>query len=187
MTKHHAFAQSQPVRFDGAFPAQFGREFFGWAGGGENLRARGGDSMLLHEVLGKGFRGLKLGGPAVWPPNAQAVLLKEVHNAQGQRIVRPNDREINSMFLGQRKQGRQVFRRDIGALDWRSVARQALGSDAGVARRAPQACGTRRLSQLPHQRVFASARPNDQDFHDGGLKQEEQALARLSFSKSSVI
>jgi hypothetical protein len=42
----------------------------------------------------------------------------------------------------------------------------------------------RRLRQLPHQRVFAPARTDDQYIHVGGLKQEAEPLARRSFRKT---
>jgi hypothetical protein len=91
------------------------------------------------------------------------------------------------MIFGQRQQSRQIFRRDSGALDGRMIDSKSFGGNARVARHAIKAGDPRRLRQLPSQRVFTSARPNNQYFHNGGFKQEERVLASLSFSTSVSI
>jgi len=124
-----------------------------------------------------------LGGLAVWPPDAQALSLKEVHDAQSQRMVRPDHRKIDLEVFRQGEQAGQVFRRDGGAPHRGPVGGQLLGGDAGVARRAPKARHARGLRQFPHQRVLAPAGTNDQDSHGGEFKQEEGTLASMCFTK----
>ena len=93
------------------------------------------------------------------------MFLKQIRDAQCQRIVRPDDSEFDFLFLREREEFRQIIRAEIDASDNGIVFREPFLRDAGVARRAPHLRGVRRLREFPDQRVFASARTDDKDFH----------------------
>ena len=131
----------------------------------ETSRPRRRDAVFLHELLRENFGRLELRRLLVRPPDAQAVFLEQIHDAQRQRIVRPDDGEVGFLFLREREQLRQIFRADVDAFDRRAVFREAFLRDAGVARRAPHLRDVRRLRQFPDQRVLASARTDDENFH----------------------
>ena len=133
----HAFAERQAVGFDGATSAQRGGEARGGGEIGEGARARGRDAVLLHEPLREDLRGFELSGLLVRAPDAPAVLLPQIHDAQRQRIVRPDDREVGALLLREGTEPGQILRAEVDALDGRAVFRQAFPGDAGIARRAP--------------------------------------------------
>ena len=93
------------------------------------------------------------------------MFLEQIHDAQRERIVRADDGEINFLFLREGEQLGQIFRADVDAFDQCAVFGEPFLRDAGVARRAPHLRGVRRLRQFPDQRVFASARTDDEEFH----------------------
>ena len=160
----NAFAERQAVGLHRAFAAQRRRKFLGrhrLAGKRPGTRSR--DAVFLHELLGENLGRLELRGLLVRPPDAQAVFLEQIHDAQRQRIVRADDREFDFLFLREREQLRQIFRADVHAFDRRAVFGEAFLRDAGVARRAPHLRDVRRLRQFPDQRVFAPARTDDEN------------------------
>ena len=112
--------------------------------------------------------------------------LKQIHDAERQRIVRPDDGKADLLVFGKGEQSRQIFRLNVDALDGRTVAGRTLPGDARVARRAPQFRDARRLREFPNQRVFAPAGANDQNFHRSGLKQEAAALASFLGEAASL-
>jgi hypothetical protein len=94
--------------------------------------------------------------------------LKQIHDAQRERIVRPDDGEFDFLFLREREQPGK----SSALMLTHSTARhfwRAFLCDAGVAGRAPHLRDVRRLRQFPNQRVFASARTDDQNFHTGTI------------------
>ena len=117
------------------------------------------------KMLREDFGGLELGGFLVRPPDAQAVLPEQIHDAQRQRIVRPDDGEVGAVLPGEGAQAGQVFGAELDALDRRAVLCEAFLRDAGIAGRAPQSGDVRRLRQLPDQRVLAAAGADNQDLH----------------------
>ena len=108
-------------------------------------------------------------GFLVHAPDAQTVFLEQIHDAQRERIVRPDDGEFDFLFPRECEQLRQILRADVDAFD-RVAQPFAPGEpahflrDAGVARRAPHLRDMRRLREFPHERVFASARTDDAEF-----------------------
>ncbi len=116
-----AFAERQTVGFDGATSAERGGEARSGGGIGEGAGAGGRDAVFLHEPLGEDLGGFELGGLLVRAPDAQAVLLPEVHDAERQGIVRPDDGEVGAVFLGEGAQAGQVLRAEVDALDGGAV------------------------------------------------------------------
>ena len=94
-----------------------------------------------------------------------AVLPEQIHDAQGQRVVRPDDRKVGPVLPGKGAQGGQVFGAQAHALDGPVVGGQALAGDACVAGGAPHPRDTGGLRQLPDQRMFATARTYDENLH----------------------
>ena len=107
----HAFAQRQAVGFDRATAAERGRESRGRGGIGERAGPRGGNAVLLHEPLGEDFGGLELRRLLVRAPDAQPCLLQQIHDAQRQRIVRPDDGEVGPVRLRKGREARAGPRR----------------------------------------------------------------------------
>ena len=167
-TNQNAFAERQTIGFHRAFAIQRSREFLCQSRGGKRSSACGRDAVFLHEILGENFGRLELRGFLVRSPDPPAVFLEQIHDAQRQRIVRPDDGEFDFLFLRKGEQLRQIPGAKVHALDERGIFCQPFLCDAGVARRAPQLCDVRRLRQFPHQRVFASARADDKNFHCRG-------------------
>jgi hypothetical protein len=86
---------------------------------------------------------------------------EQVHDPHCQRVVRPNYREINIFFPGQRHQTPQILGGNRHALDQTASPLDSFLPDPGIARRAPKPGHVRRLGQFPHQRMFPTARPDD--------------------------
>ena len=116
-----AFAQGEAVGFDGAAPAQGGGEARGGGRIGEGAGARGGDAIFLHELLGEDLGGLEPGGLLVRAPDAQAILLEQIHDAQGEGVVGADDGEVGALFLGEGEQAGEVFGAEGDAFDGRAV------------------------------------------------------------------
>ena len=160
-----AFAERQAIGLNGATAAKGGGETRSRGEIGEGAGARGGEAVLLHEPLRECFGGLEPGGFLVWAPDAQTVFVEQVHDAQGQGVVRPDDGEVGAVFPGKGLKGGQVFRAKADALDEGAVLCEAFLCDARVAGGAPEAGDVGGLRQLPNQGVLAAARANDQNLH----------------------
>ena len=111
---------------------------------------------------------------AFWfgPQMRRPSLLEQVHDAQRQGVVRPDDGEVDAVLPGEGQEGGQVFGAKLDALDRGAVLCQAFLGDASIAGRAPEAGDVGRLRQLPNQGVFAAARANDQNLHRRRFNQE---------------
>ena len=118
--------------------------------------------MALHEALRENFRGFELRGFLVRSPNAQAVLFEQIDDAEGQRIVGANDREVRAHLAREGEQPGQVLGGDVDAFDRLAGFCDALVGDAGIPRRAPHLRDARRLRQLPDERMLPPARTYDQ-------------------------
>ena len=115
----NAFAERQAVGLHGAFAVQRCRQM-PWPPTSPAVKRPGRgrrDAVFLHEVLGENLGRLELRGLLVRPPDAQAVFLEQIHDAQRERIVRPDDGEIDFLFLREREQLGQILRADVHALD----------------------------------------------------------------------
>jgi len=118
--------------------------------------------MSFHELLGKNLGGFESRRLAIGSPDAQTLLLEEIDNPKGQRIVWPDHGEIDLLFAGEAGQFGQVLRADIYTLDFSTGARrQRFLGDSRIARRAPHFFDVLRLRELPCQRMLAATRSND--------------------------
>ena len=80
-----------------------------------------------------------------------------VGDAGYERRLRPDDDEVGAERAGEREQALAVLRpHGVAAAD---------GRDTGIAGRRVQLVETRRLGQLPRERVLASAGADQQHFH----------------------
>jgi len=86
------------------------------------------------------------------------VALELVCDAQRQRQLGSDDRQVDAFVTPEAHEGGDVVYRQRYEL-------RHLGN-AGVAGRAKDALHTRRLADLPRQRMFASAATDDEDVHD---------------------
>ena len=119
---------------------------------------RRGNPLPHHQVLGKRFTGFDLRGVSGGTEYFQFVPAKQIRNTQRQRRFRSDDREIDGFFLSERFQTGQVGCRERHA--------GGVPTDACVAGSTIESGHPRTLRQFPHQRVFASATANDQNFHE---------------------
>ena len=118
-------------------------------GGGADGVVGGGDVVALQEALGKALAGLEHGGGAGGPKDAQAALLKGVHDAQRERQLRADDGQAGLLGLGQADHGVEVFQIDgnaAGDLGHAAIAGRANHlSDARAALRRPRPAHVRGL------------------------------------------
>ena len=87
-----------------------------------------GDGRLPHQLLGEELAPLELGGFLARPEDPQALALKDVDDPLGQRLFRADNRQADSLALGELEQAPVIARLD------RHVLRVERRS--GVARRA---------------------------------------------------
>ncbi len=155
---HHALAQRQAVGLDhhrkrrGLHILQRG------LGVVEHLVGRGGDVILLHQVLGEHLAGLDAGGPGVRPEARDAQRVQPVHAPQRQRVVRGHHGEVSRVGL-------RVF---DDALDIRGpdVHAGRVLRDARVAGQRHDFGDLRVLPELFDDGVLAPAAADDQYPHD---------------------
>jgi hypothetical protein len=88
-------------------------------------------------MLRENFGRFKLCRLLVRPPNPQAVFLEQIHNAERERIVRPDDGEFDFLLLREREQFRQIICADVDALDGFLRFLRSLLFNSRIARRAP--------------------------------------------------
>ena len=65
----------------------------------------------------KTFEDFELRRLLVHAPDLQAVLLKQIHDAKRQRVVRADDGEIHLLLLREREQLGQIFRANVDAFN----------------------------------------------------------------------
>ena len=98
----HALAQGQAVGLDDSRVLALGLDVLQSGGGvGKDLIPRGGDAVLLHQVLGEHLAGLNLGGGGVGAKAGDTRGLQEIHHAGGQGVVRGHKHQIHLLLLGQ--------------------------------------------------------------------------------------
>ena len=116
---------------------------------------RRGNAVALQEFLGKALAAFQLRGSLGGAERAPASAREFVHHAEHQRQFRPHDGEVGLNLVRERDHG-------VEALD---VDRDALRliRDAAVPGRAVDFRDPRRLPELPHQGVLASAAADDED------------------------
>ncbi len=106
-------------------------------------------------------------GFLVRAPDALAVFLKQIDDAEGERIIRADDGEFDFLFLREREELGQIFGGDINAFDRLPGLLKSLLLNSRVAGRAPHLRDVGRLREFPNERVLASAGTNDENFHKG--------------------
>ena len=110
----NAFAQREAVGFHYAF-AEAGGEFLRSSNVVKCPGSGGGNAVFLHESLGENLGRFELRRLLVHAPDSQAVLLEQIHDAERQRIVRPDDGKIHFLLLREGKQLGQILRTDVDA------------------------------------------------------------------------
>src|SRR5215203_5615869 len=109
MTNDHSLAQRKAIGLDDTTSGERSGEIFCVTWVGKCSRARRRDAVPLHEVLRENFRRLELRGLLVHAPNAEALRLKQIDDAECERIVRADDTEVRLFLLRERQQARQVL------------------------------------------------------------------------------
>jgi hypothetical protein len=147
---HHPFAGGQPVGLEHDRIAEAAAGGAGLGGVVHHRERRGGNAVPLHELLGEHLAALDLRRPLAGSEDRQPAAPELVGDAQGERQLRPHDRQIDPQVGG-----------EVGeAVDLLGRHRHQVGQprDAGIARRAVQISEQLALPQLPAQGVLARAR-----------------------------
>ena len=84
LADENAFAEREPVRLHCATAIERRGEVPGGGGIRKDFRASGGNAVALHEVLRINLRRFELCRLLGWSPDAQAVLLEQIHDAESQ-------------------------------------------------------------------------------------------------------
>ena len=123
----------------------------------EAFITRGRNVVGLAEVLGEPFGALQLSRGPAWPERLDAGSGEIVDDAGDQRRFRTDHDEIDRVGPAEIDHCGMVG----------NVQRDAFGfpCDPGIAGRAPQFCDQRGSRDLPRQRVFAAAGPEQEDVH----------------------
>src|SRR5437867_2904832 len=156
-----AFASSQPVRLEDDREAvlPFLEGGPGLPGGPADLEARGRDLVFFHELLREDLARLDFGGRLRGAENRQVALLEFVDDPEGERQLRPDDRQIDLDGRGEVRQfddGRGVDRDAVGDLRHPDVARGAI-----------QFLDERTASEFPAEGVLPGAISDDENLHFG--------------------
>src|SRR5579885_1250003 len=117
--------------------------------------------VTLHQVFCPAFAALDARRRLRRAKDAQATFLEDIHDASTQRVIWPNDGEVN-----------RVVGSPIGALDkihdaQRNILRKSGGPS--VARRAIERAQMRRAGNCPGQGMLAGARTNNKHAHGSFL------------------
>jgi hypothetical protein len=123
----------------------------------EDVELRGRHIGVAHQFLGEHLARLDLGRRLRGPEDAQALFLKGIDDAVGQRRLGADDGQAYALLFGETDEHVGVVLVD------RHV--DAVGGGAGIAGRAKRLLDARRLRQLPHQGMLAPALADDQHTH----------------------
>ena len=98
----HAFAERESVGFDDERISRLsGRNCCASALSEKLPERRGRDAVALHEFLGENLRRFEPRGALGRTEDAQAVRLKKIDDAGGERVVRADDGEVDALVLGE--------------------------------------------------------------------------------------
>ena len=164
----HALAQRQAVGLDDDGEGGGFQILQRLGGVVEDLVAGGGDAVLLHQVLGEHLAGLDAGGLGIRAEAGDARLVKPVHAAQGQGIVRSHHSEIDIMGLGEVHDGGNVLGTDL------RDAHRVLG-DAAVAGQGVDGLHAGIFFQFLDNGVLAATAADDQKIHGSPPKNLPEA------------
>src|SRR6185437_4251362 len=112
---------------------------------------------MTHDALGENLARFELRRLARRPKNTQTGFLEVIDDATRQRFLRPHHGQRNLLFADERD--------ELIELDGLDGHIHAVLGGAGVARRAENLLGARRLRQLPYQGMFAPTLPDDKYLH----------------------
>ena len=115
-----------------------------------------GDARLPHQLLGEELAPLQLGGFLPRAEDPQALALKYVDDPLGKRLLRADNRQADSLALGELEQAPVIARLDRHVL---RVERRA-----GIARRTNDRRHAWRLLQFPAKSVLTPSLADHQDF-----------------------
>jgi hypothetical protein len=113
-----------------------------------------------HEIFGEGFARFKARGGLARTRHDEPATLELVYQAGSERRFAADDRQVNPLLFGKLGQPGNVYCAEghaLGHLSYTGVTGSAVKLERG-----PFATTT---PQGPRQRVFASARAYDEDFH----------------------
>src|SRR6266513_2219423 len=153
----YPFTEGKAVRFDhnGKFQSLAVTKRFAAIGECPRFGCR--DFLRAHQFFRENFGGLNASRRLSRTKRTQFLSSEKIDNPRGKRIVRTDDRQIDTITFGETNKRLQV----IGG------NRDILGNfgGTGVSRRAENPLRMRRLPQFPCKRVFTAATANDQNFH----------------------
>ena len=115
-----------------------------------------GDGRLPHQLLGEELAPLELGGFLAGTEDPQSLALKYVDDPLGQRLFRPDDRQADSLALGELEQAPVIARLDRHVL--------AVKCRSGVARSTDYRRHAGRFLQFPAKSVLSPSLADHQDF-----------------------
>ena len=119
--------------------------------------ASGRDAGRRAHILGEAFRPLQLRCFLIGTKNGDTGVTQAVAQATDQRRFGPDYDQANIVPSAERDHSRV-----IGDVE---ICQFSLLRDPGIARRRKECIAIWRLRELPRQRMFATARTNEQDIH----------------------
>ena len=111
----YAFARCETVCFDYNREMQLLHETAGFVTIVEHSRHRGRDTRAAHEVFRENLRSFEPGGRLGWTKNAMSRLSKMINHPEGERIIRTDNREIDSFLRRKAKEPVEIVRADLGS------------------------------------------------------------------------
>ena len=118
--------------------------------------------MTLQELLRESLARLELGGGFGWAEDRPATTGELVHYSHLQRQLRADDGQVRLELVRNRHKRFHAFKVGGNAL--------GISADPAIPGCAINFRNARRLAQLPHQGMLASAASNDEDFHSGDTR-----------------
>src|SRR6266700_8330674 len=118
--------------------------------------------MTLQELLRESLARLELGGCFGRAEDRPATTEELVHYSHLQRQFRADDGQVGLELVRNRHKRSRVFK-----VGWNALG---ISADPAIPGCAINFRNARRLAQLPHQCMLASAASNDEDFHSGDTR-----------------
>ena len=134
---------------------------------GERLGHR--DARGRHDLLRKALRALDPRSRAARAEDGDPVATQRVAHAGDERRLRPDHGEVDVEAAGEAEQ-----RLGVVGSDWMTVAQRR---DSRVPGSGVEPGQTRRLRQLPRERVLATARPHEEHLHGGRVYSQGLTMA----------
>jgi len=110
--------------------------------------------------------------------------LEEVDDTEGEWVIGADDGEIGGFAEGEFEEVGGFIGADGVAEDVGLIGEQPFGGDACVSRGAEDLGDAGGLSELPHERVFATPGTDDKQLHGSGVKQEEGGAEKVEVQSS---